>query len=52
MWQSASEEMYKTAQQTTTGQPGSQPGADEQPGGGKTKPGNDEVTDVDFEEVK
>jgi len=45
----ASEEMYKTAQnanQTTT-----QPGA-EQPSGNDSKPGNEEVTDVDFEEVK
>ncbi|MFZ2339519.1 MAG: molecular chaperone DnaK [Bacteroidales bacterium] len=49
IWQSASEEMYKTAQ--NTGQATSQPGP-EQPGGGKTQSGNDEVTDVDFEEVK
>jgi hypothetical protein len=41
--------MYKTAQ--NTGQPTSQPGA-EQPGGKNTKSGNEEVTDVDFEEVK
>jgi len=49
MWQKASEEMYKNTQ----GQPGAegQPGADPkagQKGGGK----DDEVTDVDFEEVK
>jgi molecular chaperone DnaK len=49
VWQSASEEMYKTAQ--NTGQTTSQPGP-EQPGNGKTQQGNDEVTDVDFEEVK
>ena len=49
VWQSASEEMYKTAQNTS--QPDSQPGA-EQPGNNNTKAGNDEVTDVDFEEVK
>ncbi len=53
VWQIASEEMYKTAQ--NTGQATSQPGP-EQPGqdqtGGNSKPGNDEVTDVDFEEVK
>jgi molecular chaperone DnaK len=49
VWQVASEEMYKTAQ--NTGQPTSQPGA-EQPGGNNTKSGNEEVTDVDFEEVK
>ncbi|HBE42511.1 MAG TPA: molecular chaperone DnaK [Bacteroidales bacterium] len=52
VWQAASEEMYKTAQNTGPG--ASQPGP-EQPGpqpGGDTKSGNDEVTDVDFEEVK
>jgi molecular chaperone DnaK len=49
VWQVASEEMYKTAQ--NTGQPTSQPGA-EQPGANNTKSGSDEVTDVDFEEVK
>ena len=41
--------MYKTAQ--TSGQPTDQPGA-EQPSGKETKSGNEEVTDVDFEEVK
>ncbi|MGI6340336.1 MAG: molecular chaperone DnaK [Bacteroidales bacterium] len=47
IWQSASEEMYKTAQNTgqTTSQ--SEPGQDQQ-----KSPDNDEVTDVDFEEVK
>ena len=49
VWQSASEEMYKTAQ--NTGQATSQPGP-EQPGDSKSQQGNDEVTDVDFEEVK
>jgi len=49
VWQVASEEMYKTAQ--NTGQPTSEPGP-EQPGGDNTKSGNEEVTDVDFEEVK
>jgi molecular chaperone DnaK len=49
VWQVASEEMYKTAQ--NTGQATSQPGPDQQ-GDGGTKSGNDEVTDVDFEEVK
>jgi len=49
VWQVASEEMYKTAQ--SSDQPTSQPGA-EQPSGGNTKSGSDEVTDVDFEEVK
>jgi molecular chaperone DnaK len=50
VWQTASEEMYKTAQ-NTTGQQSSQSGQD-QPGNGKSKGGSDEVTDVDFEEVK
>jgi molecular chaperone DnaK len=50
VWQIASEEMYKTAQNTS--QPTSQPGAEQQPGAGNTKGGNEEVTDVDFEEVK
>jgi molecular chaperone DnaK len=52
VWQSASEEMYRTAQnsgQSTSSQPGP-----EQPGSGKSQQGSgtDEVTDVDFEEVK
>jgi molecular chaperone DnaK len=49
VWQVASEEMYKTAQ--NTGPSASQPEG-EQPSGNNTKPGNEEVTDVDFEEVK
>jgi molecular chaperone DnaK len=49
VWQVASEEMYKTAQ--NSGQATSQPEA-EQPSGNNTKQGNEEVTDVDFEEVK
>lgn len=49
VWQSASEEMYKNAQ--ASGPSASQPGP-EQPGSGKAQSGNDEVTDVDFEEVK
>jgi molecular chaperone DnaK len=50
MWQSASEDMYKNAQtqQPHEGpQPGPQPGQEE-----KHQGSNDEVTDVDFEEVK
>jgi molecular chaperone DnaK len=49
VWQAASEEMYKSAQ--GSGQPTSQPGPD---AGGENnkKTGGDEVTDVDFEEVK
>jgi molecular chaperone DnaK len=50
VWQVASEEMYKTTAQNT-GQATSEPGQG-QPGDGKSKSGNDEVTDVDFEEVK
>jgi molecular chaperone DnaK len=49
VWQVASEEMYKTAQ--NTGQTAPQP-EPEQTGSTKSKPGNEEVTDVDFEEVK
>jgi molecular chaperone DnaK len=49
VWQVASEEMYKTAQ--NQGQATSQPDAG-QPSESNTKPGNEEVTDVDFEEVK
>ena len=49
VWQTASEEMYKTAQ--NAGPQASQPG-EGQPEGGKNKNGSDEVTDVDFEEVK
>ena len=50
VWQVASEEMYKTAQ--SSGQPTGQPDGSEQPSDSNTKPGNEEVTDVDFEEVK
>ncbi len=51
VWQAASEEMYKTAQ--NPGQTTAQPDP-EQPGNGKSQKGSgsDEVTDVDFEEVK
>jgi len=49
IWQTASEEMYKNAQSGPQGGP--QPG--QEPGGNQSKgSGNDEVTDVDFEEVK
>jgi molecular chaperone DnaK len=46
-WQAASEEMYKATQQEGQGQPGPDQNTAEQP-----KSGDDEVTDVDFEEVK
>ncbi len=53
-WQAASEEMYK-ATQSQEGQPGASAGqtqdASGEPGAGKTSP-DQEVTDVDFEEVK
>jgi molecular chaperone DnaK len=49
VWQAASEEMYKSAQ--STGQSTSQPGP-ESSGNNNKKSANDEVTDVDFEEVK
>jgi molecular chaperone DnaK len=50
IWQSASEEMYKNTQSQAQGEP-RQPGPE--PGGNQSKgSGNDEVTDVDFEEVK
>jgi molecular chaperone DnaK len=49
VWQVASEEMYKTAQGPDPNK--AQPGP-EQPSGNNTKSGNEEVTDVDFEEVK
>ncbi len=47
-WQAASEELYKATQgqQQAQGQPQPDPGTSE------PKSGNDEVTDVDFEEVK
>ncbi len=47
VWQVASEEMYKTAQNSGQATPEA-----EQPSGNNTKQGNEEVTDVDFEEVK
>jgi molecular chaperone DnaK len=49
VWQAASEEMYKTAQNTGPTEPNPGPG---QQGDSSGKSGNDEVTDVDFEEVK
>ena len=53
VWQAASEEMYKNAQasgQTSSQQGPGQPGPEQQGPGPKS--GSDEVTDVDFEEVK
>ena len=56
VWQAASQDLYNASQQAQGGQPG-QPGPDAgaQAGSGsqqQSKGGNDEVTDVDFEEVK
>ncbi|MCX6287423.1 MAG: molecular chaperone DnaK [Bacteroidetes bacterium] len=51
IWQTASEEMYKNTQGAQQGpQSGPQPGQEQ--GGSQKASGNDEVTDVDFEEVK
>ncbi len=52
IWQTASEEMYKNSQggPQQGQQPGPQPGQDQ--GGSQKGSGSDEVTDVDFEEVK
>jgi molecular chaperone DnaK len=50
VWQSASEEMYKAAQES--GQTASEPGGSGPQSGDEKKSGDDEVTDVDFEEVK
>ena len=49
VWQAASEEMYKTTQESA-GQPGA--GQQGQPEPDQAKPSDQEVTDVDFEEVK
>jgi molecular chaperone DnaK len=48
VWQAASEEMYKASQQADAG--AQQPESDAEPQ--KDSKGDDEVTDVDFEEVK
>jgi molecular chaperone DnaK len=48
LWQAASEEIYKATQ--GTGQPGAEQQA--QPGPDQGKANDQEVTDVDFEEVK
>jgi molecular chaperone DnaK len=49
VWQSASEDMYKNAQQQPQEGPQGGPQAGQEQ---KQQTGNDEVTDVDFEEVK
>ncbi len=53
MWQSASEEMYKNTQGQPSADPNAGAGANPNAGGQqKGGGGDDEVTDVDFEEVK
>jgi len=54
IWQTASEEMYKNASQSSPQDgPQSNPQQEQQPGDGSSKAsGSDDVTDVDFEEVK
>ncbi|MCX6281048.1 MAG: molecular chaperone DnaK [Bacteroidetes bacterium] len=55
IWQTASEEMYKNtqgAQQGPQGGPQGEPQPGQDQGGNSKSSGNDEVTDVDFEEVK
>jgi len=49
-WQAASEELYKASQQTSQA-PGADANASENTSANQ-KAGNEEVTDVDFEEVK
>jgi len=51
MWQTASQEMYQNTSQAGP-QPGAQPGSEQGAGSSSKGSGNDEVTDVDFEEVK
>jgi molecular chaperone DnaK len=48
-WQTASEELYKASQQTSGAQAGP---TEQQASGGKETKNDQEVTDVDFEEVK
>jgi molecular chaperone DnaK len=51
VWQAASEEMYKATQEAGgAGQPGTE--QQSQQGPDQSKPSDQEVTDVDFEEVK
>ncbi len=52
VWQAASQDLYNASQQAQGGQPGPDAGAQADPNAGSAKGGDDEVTDVDFEEVK
>ncbi len=51
VWQSASEEMYKSSQPQGGPQPGQEASSENDPSQSDSK-GDDDVTDVDFEEVK
>ena len=51
-WQAASEEIYKATQEAQGGAQGAQPGPDAGQQQSQQKDGGDDVTDVDFEEVK
>jgi molecular chaperone DnaK len=52
-WQAASADMYAQSQQQAQGAPGGEPGADGGAASGANgAPGGDNVTDVEFEEVK
>jgi molecular chaperone DnaK len=52
-WQAASQDIYNAQQQSTTADAGDEkPGAETTQGTGGGKDSDDEVTDVDFEEVK
>jgi len=52
-WQAASQDMYNAQQPGAEGgQPGGQPGGEAEGEPAPEKGGDDEVTDVDFEEVK
>jgi molecular chaperone DnaK len=51
-WQAASEEIYKATQEAQGGAEGAQPGPDANQQQSQQKDGGDDVTDVDFEEVK
>ncbi len=52
VWQTASEEMYKASQAQEGGQPGQDQGPSGDSSKSEKKSDDDDVTDVDFEEVK
>jgi molecular chaperone DnaK len=51
-WQAASQDMYSQGQDPQAGQPNPGPGAGASSNAGGSAPKDDQVTDVDFEEVK